>query len=117
MVRIGATNHCANGGSLLEHTLHDCGGTDTIDGVNKDRAVEKSLKSLDEQIEKWKADNGATGPVTVTAEKPQPHPFWRSSVPSYALLPPDVVSDSAYTICWTGVVSPVVCTSGARVCW
>ena len=32
--------------------------SDTIDGVNKDRAVEKSLKSLDEQIEKWKADNG-----------------------------------------------------------
>ena len=89
--------------------------SDTIDGVNKDRAVEKSLKSLDEQIEKWKADNGATG--TVTAEKPQPHPFWRSSVPSYALLPPDIVSDSAYTICWTGVVSPVVCTSGARLCW
>jgi hypothetical protein len=91
--------------------------SDTIDGVNKDRAVEKSLKSLDEQIEKWKTDNGVTGPVTVTAEKPQPHPFWRSSVPSYALLPPDVVSDSAYTICWTGVVSPVVCSSGARVCW
>ena len=91
--------------------------SDTIDGVNKDRAVEKSLKSLDEQIEKWKVDNGVTGPVTVTAERPQPHPFWRSSVPSYALLPPDVVSDTAYTICWTGVVSPVVCTSGTRVCW
>jgi hypothetical protein len=54
--------------------------SDTIDGVNKDRAVEKSLKSLDEQIEKWKADNGVTGPVTVAAEKPQPQPFWRSSV-------------------------------------
>ena len=35
--------------------------SDTIDGVNKDRAVEKSLKSLDEQIEKWKADKGVTG--------------------------------------------------------
>ena len=91
--------------------------SDTIDGVNKDRAVEKSLKSLDEQIEKWKADNGVTGPVTVAAEKPQPRPFWRSSVPSHALLPPDVVSDSAYTICWTGVVSPVVCTSGTKLCW
>src|SRR5512132_3775561 len=66
--------------------------SDTIDCVNKDRAVEKSLKSLDEQIETWKAESGVTGPVTVTAEKLQPHPFWRSSVPSYALLPPpDVV--------------------------
>ena len=91
--------------------------SDTIDGINRDRAVEKSLKSLGEQIEKWKADNGVTSPVTVTAKKPQPHPFWRTSVPAYALLPPDVVSDVAYTICWTGVVSPVVCTSGARVCW
>ena len=43
-------------------------------------------------------------------------PFWRSSVPAYAILSPDIVSDAAYTICWTGVVSPVVCTSGARVC-
>ena len=91
--------------------------SDSIDAVNKDRAVEKSLKSLHEQIEKWRADNGVTGPVTVTAEKPQPHPFLRRSVPDFALLPPDVVSDTAYTICWTGVVSPVVCTSGARVCW
>jgi hypothetical protein len=84
--------------------------SDSIDGVNKDRAVEKSLKSLSEQIEKWKADNGVTGPVTVTAEKPQPHPFWRSSE-SYALLPPDVVSDSAYTICWTGGKADMTRTS------
>jgi hypothetical protein len=38
--------------------------SDSIDGVNKDRAVEKSLKSLDDEIEKWKAENGVTGPVT-----------------------------------------------------
>ena len=90
-------------------------GTD--DAVDKNHAVEKSLKSLREEIDEWKAKNGVTGPVTEAAEKPQPHPFLRSSVPSYALLPPDVVSDSAYTTCWTGVVSPVVCTSGAKVCW
>lgn len=40
--------------------------SDSIDGVNKDRTVEKSLRSLNEQIEKWKADSGVTGPVTVT---------------------------------------------------
>jgi len=91
--------------------------SDSIDGIDKNHAVEKSLKSLGEQIEKWKTDNNVTGPVTVTAEKPQPHPFLRRSVPDFALLPPDVVSDTAYTICWSGVVSPVVCTSGARVCW
>ena len=32
-------------------------------------------------------------------------------------LAPDVITDSAYTVCWKGVVSPVVCTSGAKVCW
>jgi hypothetical protein len=89
----------------------------TDDALDKNRAVEKALKSLRAEIDKWKADNGVTGPVTETAEKPQPHPFWRSSVPSHAFLPPDVVSDSAYTICWSGVISPVVCTSGAQLCW
>ena len=34
--------------------------TESIDGVDKDRAVEKSLQSLNEQLEKWKADNGVT---------------------------------------------------------
>ena len=87
------------------------------DAVDKNHAVAKSLKSLRDEINEWKAKNGVTGPVTETAEKPEPRPFLRSSVPSYALLPPDVVSDSAYTTCWTGVVSPVVCTSGARLCW
>ena len=88
----------------------------TDDAINKNRGVEKSLKSLRAIIDEWKADNGITGSVIETAEKPEPRPFWRSSVPSDALLPPDVVSDSAYTICWRGVVSPVVCTSGARLC-
>jgi hypothetical protein len=45
--------------------------SDSIGGIDKNHAVEKSLNSLH-------------------------------------VLPPDVVSDTAYTICWTGVVSPVV---------
>jgi hypothetical protein len=35
----------------------------------------------------------------------------------YSVALEATLSDSAYTICWTGVVSPVVCTSGAKVCW
>ena len=89
----------------------------TADALGKSNAVEKSLKSLREAIDKWKADNNVRGPVSETPEKPTPNPYWRSSVSPRLLLPPDVVSDSAYTICWTGVVSPVVCTSGAKVCW
>ena len=89
----------------------------TADALGKDNAVEKSVKSLREAIDKWKIENGVTGPVSETAEKPAPNPYWRSSISPHLLLPPDVVSDSAYTICWTGVVSPVVCTSGAQVCF
>ena len=58
----------------------------TDDAINKDHAVEKSLKSLRAKIDKWKADNSITGPVTETAQEPEPHPFWRSSVPTHAFL-------------------------------
>ena len=30
---------------------------------------------------------------------------------------PDIVNAKSYTICWQGVVSPYVCTSGAKICW
>jgi hypothetical protein len=89
----------------------------TADSLRKAKAVEDSLASLRGAIDKWKAENGVTTPVTETAEKPNPHPYWRSTVSPDLFLAPDVVSDTAYTICWKGVVSPVVCTSGAKVCW
>ena len=89
----------------------------TADALGKNNAVEKSLKSLREAIDKWKTDNNVTGPVRETPHKPTPNPYWRSSISPHLLLPPDVVSDSAHTICWAGVVSPVVCTSGAQLCW
>ena len=123
-VRINAPKHRPDGGLLLDHALHHCGGAIALRCHRrhsrcpwKDNAVEKSVKSLREAIDKWKIENGVTGPVSETAEKPAPNPYWRSSISPHLLLPPDVVSDSAYTICWTGVVSPVVCTSGAQVCF
>jgi hypothetical protein len=89
----------------------------TADALVKSNAVDGSLKSLREAIDKWKAENGVTGPVTEMAEKPRPHPYWRSEISPHLFLSPDTVSDSAYTLCWKGVVSPVVCTSGAKLCW
>jgi hypothetical protein len=80
-------------------------------------AVDESLESLCEAIDKWKAESGVTGPVSEIAEKPRPHPYWRSEISPHLFLPPDTVTDSAYSICWKGVVSPVVCTSGAKLCW
>jgi len=89
----------------------------TADALIKSNAVDESLKSLREAIDKWKAETGVTGPVSQTAQKPQPVPYWRSEVRPDLFLPPDAVSDATYTLCWKGVVSPVVCTSGAKVCW
>ncbi len=89
----------------------------TADALIKSNAVDASLKSLREAIDKWKAETGVAGPVSETAQKPQPVPYWRSEVRPDLFLPPDVVSDAAYTLCWKGVVSPVVCTSGTKLCW
>jgi hypothetical protein len=89
----------------------------TADALIKSNAVDASLKSLREAIDKWKAETGVAGPVSETAQKPQPVPYWRSEVRPDLFLPPDVLSDAAYTLCWKGVVSPVVCTSGSKLCW
>jgi len=89
----------------------------TADALVKGNAVEGSLKSLNDAIDKWKVENGVTGPAVQTAQRPKPHPYWRSSVDPNLFLPPDIITDTTYTLCWKGVVSPVVCTSGAKLCW
>ena len=89
----------------------------TADALGKNNAVEKSLKSLREASAKWKGENGVTGPVSEIAEKKKPIPYWRSEVSPSLFLPPDMVTDASYTLCWKGVVSPVVCTSGTKLCW
>jgi hypothetical protein len=89
----------------------------TADAIQRQKAVEDSQASLDEAIAKWKVDNKISDPVSVQADKPAPHPYWRSAVSSELFYTPDVVTETSYTLCWRGVVSPVVCTSGAKVCW
>jgi hypothetical protein len=89
----------------------------TADALRKTKAVEDSLVALQDAITKWKTDNGIIGEVKQTAQKPEPHPYWRSTVSPELFLPPDAVTDTTYTLCWKGVVSPVVCTSAAQVCW
>ena len=55
--------------------------------------------------------------MTVTAMRAKPQPYWRDVVPDSVYYKPDIVKANSYTICWQGVVSPYVCTSGAKVCW
>ena len=66
----------------------------TADALVKPNAVEESLEALREAIDKYKAENGVTGPASEIAEKPRPHPYWRSEISPHLFLPPDTVSDS-----------------------
>jgi hypothetical protein len=47
----------------------------------------------------------------------KPQPYWRSEVWDELYYKPDIVKSNSYTVCWRGVVSPYVCTSGAKACW
>jgi maltose-binding protein MalE len=88
----------------------------TADGVNKQTAVARSQKSLEEAIAKYKASNGI-GRTSVTPMRAKPQPYWRQSVDSHLYQKPDIITSRGHTICWRGVVSPNVCTTGAKVCW
>jgi hypothetical protein len=55
---------------------------------------------------------------TMSAQKVAPDPFWKKVRPK---VPTDVIYASfvtakTYSICFTGVVVPFVCTSGTKVC-
>ena len=58
--------------------------------------------------------------VSLSARKVQGDPFWKmvrpDGVPEYAQLKPDIVTSRFYTTCFTGVIVPYVCTTGASVC-
>ena len=90
---------------------------ETADGWSKEEASSAARAALHETIATWKAKNAITGTVRETPEKPEPHPYWRSAVSPDLFLTPDVVTTSDYTICWKGVISKAVCTSGTKLCW
>ena len=58
--------------------------------------------------------------VTLRARKVTPDPFWKAvrpgDPPPDSLLKPDIVTGRFFTTCFTGVVVPVVCTTGSAVC-
>jgi hypothetical protein len=89
----------------------------TADAFVKAGAIDGARNELRKSIEQWKSASGVAGPLRQTAVKPRPNPYWRGSVASHLMLPPDMVTLSDHTMCWRGVVSPVVCTAGAKVCW
>lgn len=88
----------------------------TADGFDKATAVSRAQRSLEDYIQQYKAENHL-GAVTVKAMRAEPQPYWRGRVSENMMYHPDIVNEKSYTVCWQGVVSTYVCTSGAQVCW
>ncbi len=87
----------------------------TADEMSKDGAVVRSQSGLQDAIDKWAKQNRIKK-VRVSPLKAKPQPYWRDTVTADLFLKPDVKTAKYYTVCWRGVISPAVCTSGARVC-
>ena len=88
----------------------------TGDGFDKETAVNRAQLALDEYIQEYKAENSLDA-VTVSAMRAEPQPYWRGKVTENMMRGPDIVTETSHTVCWQGVISTYVCTSGARVCW
>ena len=58
--------------------------------------------------------------VTLYAYKVKADPFWKAvrpdGPPREAGLKPDIITTRFFTTCFTGVVVPYVCTTGASAC-
>lgn len=87
----------------------------TADGLTKQQAVTGSRKALSEYIATLRNKKGMRN-ATVSPAKAPPNPYWRKTVERRLYLKPDVRTRRAHTICWEGVISPAVCTSGAQLC-
>lgn len=88
----------------------------TADGMNRSTAVSRAQSALAGAIVDYKAQKRLRS-VSVRAMRAKPQPYWRDSVSANLYQKPDIVTRRSHTICWSGVVSPSVCTSGAKVCW
>jgi hypothetical protein len=86
----------------------------TADGWDKNDAVTGAQAALAGAIAEVK---GKRAVVSIRPSRPKPQPYWRDAVSADLYFKPDVVTAKSHTVCWRGVVSPVVCTSGAAVCW
>ena len=92
------------------------GFSGTADGIDKATAVTRAQDAVAQAISDYKKLKKIRS-ISVSAMRATPQPYWRSSVSQDLFQKPDIVRSDSYTICWSGVVSPYVCTSGAKVCW
>jgi hypothetical protein len=92
------------------------GFSGTADGFDRETGISRAQLALANAITQFKASKKLKS-VTVSPMRAKPQPYWRDSVSADLFYKPDIVKSNSYTICWHGVVSPYVCTSGAKVCW
>ncbi len=92
------------------------GFSGTADGMNQQTAVSRSQNAVTQAIAEYRAQKRLGAP-SMTPMRAKPQPYWRDSVRDELFVKPDIVAGGMYTICWTGVVSPFVCTSGSKACW
>jgi hypothetical protein len=92
------------------------GFSGTADGFDQETAVSRAQAAVADAIVQYKASK-KLGSATVTPMRAKPQPYWRDAVSADLFYKPDIVKTNSYTICWHGVVSPYVCTSGAKACW
>jgi hypothetical protein len=92
------------------------GFSGTADGFDKITAVTRAQAAVADAITEYKAQKRLRA-VTISAMRAKPQPYWRDSVSADLFFKPDIVKSNSYTVCWAGVVSPYVCTSGAKACW
>jgi len=87
----------------------------TADGFNKQQAVTRAQQALNDYVVAFRRKRGMRN-ATVSPAKAPPNPYWRSGVRRDLYLKPDIRTSRSYTVCWKGVISPAVCTSGAKLC-
>lgn len=92
------------------------GFSGTADGFDKVTAVTRAQSAVAQAITDYRKQK-KLGAGSVSPMRATPQPYWRSSVSAELYHKPDIVKSDSYTICWSGVVSPYVCTSGAKACW
>jgi hypothetical protein len=92
------------------------GFSGTADGFDKQTAVTRAQEAVVSAISEYRKQK-RLGPGTVSAMRAKPQPYWRATVTADLYHKPDIVNASSHTICWSGVISPFVCTSGAKACW
>jgi hypothetical protein len=92
------------------------GFSGTADGFDQETGISRAQLALADAITDYKKQKKISS-VTVTAMRAKPQPYWRDAVTPDLFYHPDIVKPNSYTICWHGVVSPYVCTSGAKVCF